>query len=148
MKFIAALTLSALSLSALAVPVHHQKLESQSSQSSGVNPSLVPPFGIVAGTDPDGHGNCEGVNGILIPCSCPPPEAQFLQQLNENVAAGHAVNNTVAPVTFPTDNSIQSQIDRIQAVIVTLQNLNGPGVGCPASSTDLLSKQEALQAQL
>jgi len=141
MKCFSTVVISALSLTAFAAPVTNI-----AARQSSVDPALVPPFGIVAGTGPDGHGNCQGVNGVLIPCSCPPPEDEFLQQLNANVAAGHAVKNPVAPVAFPTDNSPASQIARIQAVIVTLQNLNGAGVGCPAASTDLLAKQQALQA--
>jgi len=113
-------------------------------KSRGVPTNLIPPLGIKAGTSPDGHGNCKGANGILIPCSCPPSMAVLLPQLNANVAAGHAVKNPVAPVHFPTDNSAASQIARIQAVVVTLQNLNGPGVGCPASSTTLLAQQAAV----
>ena len=44
-------------------------------KSRGVPTHLIPPLGIKAGTDPDGHGNCKGANGILIPCSCPPSQA-------------------------------------------------------------------------
>jgi hypothetical protein len=58
--------------------------------------------------------------------------------LNQNVAAGHAVNNPSVVVTFPTDESNASKSARIQASLVTLQNLKGPGVGCPAASTTLL----------
>ncbi|OBZ71453.1 hypothetical protein A0H81_08519 [Grifola frondosa] len=97
----------------------------------GVDPSLVPAFGVVAGTSPDGHGNCAGVNGVLIPCSCPPDRNAFISDLNANVAAGHAVHNPSVAVSFPTDNSKASQQARIVALLVTLQNLNGPGVGCP-----------------
>ncbi|CDO74891.1 hypothetical protein BN946_scf184461.g3 [Trametes cinnabarina] len=39
---------------------------------SGVDPSSVPNFGVVAGMDPNGTGNCIGINTIKIPCSCPP----------------------------------------------------------------------------
>lgn len=118
-----------------------------------VDPGLVPPFGLQAGLNPTGTGDCDGaVNDasgkpIKIPCSCPPPNDQFLAALNANVAAGHAVKNPSAPVSFPTDNSPGSQVARIQAVLVTLQNLNGPGVGCPAASTNLVAKQNALQAR-
>jgi hypothetical protein len=59
----------------------------------------------------------------------------FLQSLNANVAAGKAVNNPSIAVSFPTDNSNASQAARIETALVTLQNLNGPGKGCPAAST-------------
>jgi len=116
-----------------------------------VDPTLVPPFGITAGTNPDGTGNCDGTIGatgkpVLIPCACPPAQDVFLQSLNANVDAGHAVNNPPISVAFPTDSSVASQITRIQAVLVTLQNLHGPGVGCPAASTNLVALQKTLQS--
>ncbi len=55
------------------------------------------------------------------------------------------MNNPSVAISFPTDDSVQSEIARITAVLISLQNLNGPGVGCPAASTDLLKKQKALQ---
>jgi len=64
--------------------------------------------------------------------------------LEANVAAGHAIKNPGVSVTFPTDDSNASKSARITAVLITLQNLNGPGVGCPASSTNLLAQQQAL----
>jgi len=112
--------------------------------------ALTPQFGVVAGTNPDGHGNCDGVDGangqpILIPCSCPPPRDQFIQSLAADISAGHAVNNTVVSVSFPTDDSTASQLARINAATVALQNLFGPGVGCPASSTTFVAQGKALQ---
>lgn len=121
----------------------------------------MPEFGLAAGINPTGTGDCDGIAGangqpIKIPCSCPPDRNQFiavrlspflilessrlilfsvLQDLSANVAAGHAVNNSGVTVAFPTDASKASQAVRIQAALVTLQNLNGQGVGCPASST-------------
>ncbi|KAK0449430.1 hypothetical protein EV421DRAFT_1704819 [Armillaria borealis] len=119
---------------------------------SGVDPSLVPEFGIEAGVNPSGTGNCDGTTGadgkpVLIPCSCPPERDSFIKSLSANVAAGHGVNNTVVAIDFPTDNSTASQITRITAVLISLQNLEGPGVGCPASSTTLLAQMKTLQAQ-
>ncbi|KAJ7247626.1 hypothetical protein B0H12DRAFT_737892 [Mycena haematopus] len=110
----------------------------------GVDPSLVPEFGVVAGTSPDGHGNCVGINGILIPCTCPPDRNAFIASLSANVAAGHDINNPGTAAPFPTDNSKQSQIVRIQTSISSLQNLNGAGVGCPASSTTFSAQLAAL----
>jgi len=75
----------------------------------------------------------------------PPDRSTFIQSLNVNVAAGKAVNNPSVAVLFPTDNSTASQITRIEAAIVTLQNLKGPGVGCPAASTTFVAQQEAIQ---
>ncbi|KAL1677239.1 hypothetical protein EV122DRAFT_291278 [Schizophyllum commune] len=135
------LTLLATALStALARPVRRD-----------VDPSLVPDFGVTAGTNPTGTGDCDGIAGadgnpVKIPCDCPPDKDTFLQSLNANVAAGKAVNNPSVAVTFPEDDSTESQLARIQASLVTLQNLNGPGKGCPAASTTLLAQQKAIQA--
>jgi len=65
--------------------------------------------------------------------------------LNANVAAGHATNNPSIAVSFPTDNSKASQLARINAALVTLQNLRGPGAGCPAASTTFVAQQAAIQ---
>ncbi|KIM91372.1 hypothetical protein PILCRDRAFT_810645 [Piloderma croceum F 1598] len=116
-----------------------------------VDPALVPDFGHAAGVNPTGTGDCDGaVNGtdgqpIKVPCSCPPDRTSFIQKLNANVAAGHAINNPSVAVTFPTGQDNVSQVARIQASLVTLQNLNGPGQGCPAASTTFVAQQQALQ---
>ncbi|KAH9858901.1 hypothetical protein C2E23DRAFT_717963 [Lenzites betulinus] len=114
--------------------------------SGGVDPSLVPDFGVVAGTSPDGHGNCKGVNNIDIPCACPPPRDQFIASLNANVAVGHAVHNPTVSLSFPTSNSKGDQQARINALLVTLQNINGPGQGCPAVSTVYGQLQQQINA--
>ena len=69
----------------------------------------------------------------------------ILQSLSDNVAAGRAVNNPGVAVSFPTDNSKASKLARMQAALVTLQNLRGPGVGCPAAATTFLAQQAAIQ---
>ncbi|KAG6812505.1 hypothetical protein H0H92_002504 [Tricholoma furcatifolium] len=118
--------------------------------STGVDVSLVPPFGHAAGLNPTGTGDCDGITNsagqvIEVPCSCPPDRDSFIASLNANVAAGHAVNNPSIPVTFPTDDSNASKAARIEAALVTLQNLNGPGVGCPAASTTFSAQLAAVQ---
>jgi len=145
----AAATTAAATTAAAAPPA----ASSAAASSGGVDPSLVPQFGVQAGVNPDGTGNCDGIDNasgqpILIPCSCPPDRNSFIQELSQNVAAGKVVNNPSVGVSFPTDNSLQSQITRLQASIVTLQNLHGPGVGCPAASTTFVAQQQALQNQL
>ncbi|KZT28758.1 hypothetical protein NEOLEDRAFT_1057778 [Neolentinus lepideus HHB14362 ss-1] len=105
--------------------------------------SLAPPLGFQSGVNPTGTGDCDGaVNGadgkpIKVPCACPPSQDEYIQQLQANVNAGHAVNNPSVAVSFPTDSSPASQAARIEAALVTIQNLNGPGQGCPAASTTL-----------
>jgi len=114
--------------------------------------SLAPALGFNSGVNPTGTGDCDGaVNGadgkpIKVPCSCPPPQDVYLDSLVKNVQAGMAVNNPSVKVGFPTDNSNQSQSARITAALITLQNLNGAGKGCPASSTTLVARQKALSA--
>lgn len=116
-----------------------------------VDETLIPDLGFEAGQNPTGSGDCDGaVNGadgkpIKVPCSCPPDAATFAKALNENVDAGKAVNNPSVLVTFPEDDSKESQLARIQAALVTLQNLEGPGVGCPAASTTLVTQQKTIQ---
>ncbi|KAH0828683.1 hypothetical protein J3R83DRAFT_3052 [Lanmaoa asiatica] len=118
-----------------------------------VNPALVPSFGWQAGVNPDGTGNCDGaVNGtngkpILVPCQCPPNSTFFLTALNQNVAAGFVTTNPTVKLTFPTDNSTASQLARLNAAAVTLQNLEGPGVGCPISSTTFSAQRKAIDAE-
>ncbi|THH05162.1 hypothetical protein EW145_g5000 [Phellinidium pouzarii] len=113
--------------------------------------ALTPRLGFSSGVNPTGTGNCDGaVNGangqpIEVPCSCPPARDVFIQSLAQDIAAGHAVNNPSVSVSFPTDNSTSSQITRIQSSLVALQNLNGPGQGCPAASTTLSAQLAALQ---
>jgi hypothetical protein len=116
----------------------------------GVDPALVPDFGHQAGLNPTGTGDCDGITNaagqvVKVPCSCPPDRDTFIQSLSANVAAGHAVNNPTVVVSFPTDDSNASKAARIQASLVTLQNLNGPGKGCPAASTTLLAQLKAVQ---
>jgi len=112
---------------------------------------LAPPLGFHSGVNPDGHGNCDGaVNGsdgkpILVPCACPPDQGTFIAALQADVAAGHAIHNPGVSISFPTDNSTQSQAARVEAAIVALQNLNGSGQGCPVVSTTLGLQQQALQ---
>jgi len=114
---------------------------------------LIPQFGITPGLNPSGSGSCDGIDGpsgqpILIPCDCPPSREQFIADLNANVAAGHCINNTeVAVPPFPTDNSTASQLTIFHICTITLQNLVGPGKGCPQSSTTWSAQAAAVQAE-
>ena len=115
---------------------------SNGSTSGLVNAALVPGFGVTAGQGKQG-GTCLGINGVRIPCTCPPDRQQFINKLNEFVQAGNAFG-TKTP--FPEDDSKQSQITRLQTSIVTLQNFDGqPGKGCPAASTTFVAQKKALQ---
>jgi len=113
--------------------------------------NLIPEFGFSAGRNPTGTGDCDGaVNGpngqpIKIPCACPPDRGDFIRKLNDNVRAGRATNNPGVAVSFPLDSSKGSQLARMQTAIVTLQNLNGPGKGCPVVATTFLAQQKAIQ---
>ncbi|KAJ7823005.1 hypothetical protein B0H13DRAFT_2126008 [Mycena leptocephala] len=104
-------------------------------QKRGVDPALVPQFGVNPGVNPTGTGDCDGINGIKIPCSCPPSRDDFIASLSANVAAGHDVNNPGIAAPFPTDNSIASQITRVQTSISSLQNLHGPGLAALQNGT-------------
>jgi len=143
MKFSTSLFTVAFIATVSSIPINHRR---------DVPAALIPAFGHAANVNPTGTGNCDGaVNGangkpIAVPCACPPDAATFAADLNANAAAGHATNNPSIAVSFPTDNSQASQLARINAALVTLQNLHGPGVGCPASSTTFVAQQAAIQA--
>lgn len=68
------------------------------------------------------------------------------QSLNANVNAGHAINNPGIAMPFPTGNSKGEQQARIATLLSTLQNLHGPGVGCPAVSTVYGQLQQQINA--
>jgi hypothetical protein len=109
--------------------------------------ALAPSLGATPPLPPTGFGDCVGpVRNASVPCSCPPPHAAYLAALAANVLAGHALNNTGVPVTFPTGNTTADAHARITAAAVTLQNLEGPGVGCPLTSTTLGVQAAALDA--
>ncbi|KAG8929346.1 hypothetical protein FRC01_004463 [Tulasnella sp. 417] len=108
--------------------------------------ALAPELGFESGVNPDGTGNCDGAipGGPKIPCQCPPPRDEFISQLQDNAVAGKAVHNPDVKVDFPLDDSVASKKSRIIASLITIQNLRGPGVGCPAVSTTLSQQLEAL----
>ncbi|TBU43684.1 hypothetical protein BD309DRAFT_1019121 [Dichomitus squalens] len=107
----------------------------------GVNPALVPDFGIQ-------RGNCVGDHNILVPCACPPTRSEFSNVSSERECErGHMIHNPSIAAPFPSGNSKYSQQVRIATLLSTLQNLHGPGVGCPAVSPvygDLQQKINAL----
>ena len=49
-------------------------------------------------------------------------------------------------MTFPTGNSKADQSGRLTAASITLQNLNGPGKGCPVVSTTFPIQQQAINS--
>lgn len=173
MKFnVIFLSFSSIILSVTGIPIppnNNTKIKRAS-----IDSSLIPQFGVQSGVNPTGTGDCDGIKGpngqvVKIPCSCPPDRNTFIQvrflknttkkkemfswvfiiyffkALNANVNAGHAINNPSVTVSFPTGNSKDDNLARINAALVTLQNLNGTGVGCPAASTTFLAQQKAIQ---
>jgi hypothetical protein len=102
-----------------------------------VDPILVPAFGIVPGIPSTTQlGSCQGANGIDIPCPCPPDRDAFIQRLEQFNAVGRAFD---VPLNFSTDLSdmtLATQLGRVDACIITLQNFDNtvPGAGCPAAS--------------
>ena len=64
-----------------------------------------------------------------------------------NVQAGKAVNNPTVSVSFPTGDSKADKSARLNAAATTLQNLNGPGKGCPVVSTTFPLQQKAIDAE-
>lgn len=102
-----------------------------------INPSLVPAFGIVPGIPSVSQlGSCQGANDVNIPCTCPPSIDPFIQRLEQFTSAG---NTFGIPLSFSNDAgdmSVSTQLDRVNACIITLQNFNDTvlGAGCPAAS--------------
>lgn len=70
----------------------------------------------------------------------------YIKSLNANVNAGFVINNPTVKLSFPTDNSKASQSARLNAAAVTLQNLHGPGKGCPIAGTTFAAQQKAIDA--
>jgi len=149
MRFSYILSVVALSAPVLSTPIWSKR----QAPDAGAITSLAPAIGFQAGLNPTGTGDCDGAvdgaNGqpIKIPCACPPAQSEYIKQLVANVQAGHAVNNPSVPVTFPTDSSTASKLARLNAATVTIQNLNGPGKGCPAVSTTFQAQQKAISAR-
>ncbi len=67
-----------------------------------------------------------------------------LQALFRDVSLGHAANNPTVKVSFPTGDSAQDKKARITAGTIALQNLDGPGKGCPNVSTTFAAQSAAL----
>ncbi len=115
----------------------------------GIDPSLVPQFGVVRGTNANAEqeGSCDGSNGastVLIPCFCPPDRELFIYQLGLAVAQGNVLGQPIQFSNDATDQSDDTSRQRATACIILLQNFNGTqGVGCPAASApNFLSQQQ------
>lgn len=110
---------------------------------------LAPQLGSQPNNNPNGSGDCDGPRQPdgsvkLVPCACPPVREEFINQLLANIQAGHAVRNPSVKLSFPTGNSKADQHARITAGTITLQNLNGPGQGCPNVSTTFKAQSDAI----
>jgi hypothetical protein len=150
---------SATAKAASAKPATSTAQASSSSSTKGGVPSaaqiaqLAPDLGVTAPLPPTGFGDCigpnVGANGkpINVPCSCPPSRDAFIKALTRDVQAGKAVNNPSVKISFPTGDSVQDKLGRINAAAVTLQNLDGPGKGCPFAATTLGKQAKALQGK-
>ena len=96
--------------------------------------SLTPEYGVEAGVNDDGSGNCETpIAPAKIPCTCPPPRDEFLTALTEAVQSGETFG---LPAPFPTDDDPDSEKTRLTTMLSVLQNIDGGvGQGCPAIAT-------------
>lgn len=169
MKPLTSILLLALSAAALAHPAQPGRREASAAQApgaqgqepataaaaatagagGGVNPSLVPDFGVKPNTNPGAKqaGSCDGFAAAsgavtLIPCSCPPGRAAFLAALDRNVAAGQVQGTPVRFSNDAADQSAATNKQRATAMLVTLQNLDGAGKGCPAASAPNFAVQQ------
>ncbi len=137
---------------ALVAPIFALPRPQAGDTTSTIDPTLVPAFGLVAGIPSTSQlGSCQGSNDVNIPCSCPQDMGAFIQRLEQFSSAGNAFG---IPVTFSddvNDMSVATQLDRVNACIVTLQNFDdtSEGVGCPAASApNFLTVQASLLQQL
>lgn len=154
------LLLLTLAIPSLSFPTQHGRRDactsdgsssssSNNASTNGVDPSLVPDFGVTAGTNANAkqEGSCDGfaaaTNAVtLIPCDCPPARADFLQALDANVARGSVEGTPVVFSNDAADQSAETNAQRATALLVTLQNLRGAGVGCPAASAPNFAVQQ------
>ena len=115
-----------------------------------IDPTLVPEFGIVPGIPSTSQlGSCQGANGINIPCPCPPDRNAFIQRLEQFASVGMAFD---VPLNFSTDigdMSYATQLDRVDACLITLQNFDNTvkGAGCPAASAPNFITLQAMLLQ-
>lgn len=124
-----------------------------------INAALVPTFGVTPNTNPGARGQAGSCDGFLattnavvaIPCTCPPSRTAFLAALGRNVAAGRVVlpqqqqqpqGTAIQFSNDASDQSVATNKVRATAMVVTLQNLFGPGVGCPAASAPNFAIQQ------
>ncbi|KAJ0107436.1 hypothetical protein N8I77_002315 [Diaporthe amygdali] len=139
----------ALAGASYAAPSENKPRQQQVSASDPNFLSLIPEFGVQAGVNPTGTGNCDGFNAIAnkvvpIQCDkCPPPRDDFVNKLASDLTAGNVFGS---PVTFNTDPSVQDEQtnkDRATACLITLQSFYGQkGVGCPAVAAPNFAKQQ------
>lgn len=144
MKLVAAVTFLANMANAFAIPCQVPELEANDIT------SLVPEFGVVAGTDPDvlQAGSCSGFNGqskIPIPCSCPPDRDEFISKLKEALIDGNVFGDPIAFSSDAADQSPDTNRERATACIILLQSFNGQkGDGCPgAAAPNFVSQQRS-----
>ena len=115
-----------------------------------IDPILVPEFGIVRGIPSTSQpGSCQGANGINIPHPCPPDREAFGQRLEQFSAEGEALDTPLNFLRNATDVSYVTQLNRIDACIITLQNFDNTvqAAGCPAASALNFTALQAILLQ-
>lgn len=118
-----------------------------------IDPSLVPDFGITAGIPSTTQaGSCQGANNVNIPCQCPPSKAAFISVLEKFNAQGNVFGDAFSFNTNTADQSPATQLARVNAAIVALQNFDQTtkGEGCPAggSAPGFIAARTKLQAEV
>lgn len=136
-------------------PANNQPSTSTPSTNNGgtIDPSLVPDFGITAGIPSTNQkGSCQGNNNVNIPCQCPPSKAAFISVLEKFNAQGNIFGDAFSFNTNTADQSPATQLARVNAAIVALQNFDqtSKGEGCPAggSAPGFISLRTKLQAEV
>ncbi|EJT70267.1 hypothetical protein GGTG_12440 [Gaeumannomyces tritici R3-111a-1] len=112
-----------------------------------ISADLVPSFGVERGVNPNARqrGSCDGANGVLISCSCPPDRAAFVAKLGQAVAQGNVFGTPISFDTDPANQSPAANRNRATAMLVVLQSLDGTkGVGCPgAAAPNFVAQQRS-----
>ncbi|KAL8378081.1 hypothetical protein RB595_008672 [Gaeumannomyces hyphopodioides] len=113
---------------------------------ASISADLVPSFGIERGVNANARqrGSCDGANGVLISCSCPPDRAAFIAKLGEAVAQGNVFGTPITFDTNPASQGAAANRNRATAMLVVLQSFDGAkGVGCPgAAAPNFVAQQK------
>lgn len=140
-------------LASTAVALPAMSTPPRAAAAGAITAAIIPDFGVTPGVQSTAQpGSCVGAGGKNIPCTCPPTKDAFVTTLNTFVSRAKAGNTPIAFSTDFSDQSVKTNLARINAMVNTMQNLNfdktgRTGDGCPAVSFPTLANiQKQLQS--